>query len=286
MNSSMNKTMNRTMNAMLTLLRFGWTQALCCLFPVVIFAAMALTKFVHIPYVPRYDLILLICVAMQAAMVLGKLETTDELKVITVFHLIGLGLELFKVHVGSWSYPGEGWTKIGGVPLYSGFMYASVASYICQAWRRFDLRFARWPNPYVTAGLAVAIYANFFTNHYIADLRWWLLLALAVVFFRSMAEFRVGSRPVRMPLLLSFALIAFFIWVAENFSTFMGAWTYPNQEERWTLVHWGKISSWFLLVIISVIIVAQLKDLKYRVLPRVRTAREDEADAAEQPTEA
>jgi uncharacterized membrane protein YoaT (DUF817 family) len=61
-------------------------------------------------------------------MVYLKLETIDELKVICLFHIIGLILELYKVHMGSWSYPEEGWSKIQGVPLYSGFMYASVAS--------------------------------------------------------------------------------------------------------------------------------------------------------------
>jgi uncharacterized membrane protein YoaT (DUF817 family) len=262
------------------LVRFGWTQALCCLFPVVIFSAMAVTKAAPIPHFPRYDLILLICLAMQAAMVVFKLETLDELKVITLFHVIGLGLELFKVHIGSWSYPEEAWTKIGGVPLYSGFMYASVASYICQAWRRFGLRFVRLPKPYWMWAVAVVIYANFFTNHYIADVRWWIVLALLALFFRSFVEFRVGGRTLRMPLLVSFALIAFFIWVAENVSTFLGAWQYPNQEAHWNVVHWGKISSWFLLVIISIILVVQLKDLKYRVLPRAE-ARSEAARSGE-----
>ena len=93
-----------------------------------------------------YDVLLLVCLIAQALLLLTGLETMDELKVITLFHLIGLGLELFKVHMGSWSYPGQAWSKIGGIPLYSGFMYASVASYICQAWRGLDLRFYRWPN--------------------------------------------------------------------------------------------------------------------------------------------
>ena len=49
-------------------------------------------------------------------------------------------MELFKVHKGSWSYPEEAYTKFFGVPLYSGFMYASVASYMCQAWHWFNLK--------------------------------------------------------------------------------------------------------------------------------------------------
>lgn len=244
------------------LVSFGWQQALSCLFPAVIFAAMAVTKAVDIPYIHRYDLILLICLAAQAGMLLAKLETFDELKVICVFHVIGLALELYKVHMGSWSYPGEAWTKIGGVPLYSGFMYASVASYICQAWRRFDLKLTNWPGAVWTVLLCAAIYANFFTHHYIWDLRWLLTAALLLVFWRTTVAFAVDGSTYRMPMTLSFILIGFFIWIAENVMTLLGAWTYPDQQEAWTLVHISKISSWFLLIVISVIIVAQLKHVK------------------------
>nr|WP_255654538.1 DUF817 domain-containing protein [Cohnella sp. REN36] len=264
--------------------QFGWNQALCCAFPVVIFAALGVTKWLGSPLIPRYDLILVLCIAAQAAMVLLKLETADELKVITLFHVIGLGLELFKVHMGSWAYPEDAWTKVAGVPLYSGFMYASVASYICQAWRRFELRFQAWPHPYAAVGLATLIYANFFTHHVIPDLRWLLMLGLVALFSRTWVSFAVGGRPYRMHAVVSFALIAFFIWLAENISTLLGAWRYPNQATRWDWVHWGKMSSWFLLVIISIIIVAQLKDLKYRVLPRAAGAiRKGEAEAEAPP---
>jgi uncharacterized membrane protein YoaT (DUF817 family) len=64
-----------------------------------------------------------------------------------------------------------------------------------------------------------------------------------------------------MPLVLSFTLIGFFIWVAENIATFFGAWVYPHQARRWAIVGPNKISSWMLLVIISFIIVAALKEL-------------------------
>lgn len=241
---------------------FGYHQALSCIFPVMIFGALGLTKVVEIPGLPRYDLILLICVLAQIGMLVSKLETWDELKVICVFHVIGLMLELYKVHMGSWSYTEEGWSKIGGVPLYSGFMYASVASYICQAWRRMNLRITGWPLPVLTVLISAAIYANFFTHHYVWDARWLLTALLFVVFGRTMVYFDVDGKTLRMPLVLSFLLIGFFIWIAENISTFLGAWTYPGQERTWSLVHIGKISSWFLLVVISVIIVAQLKHLK------------------------
>lgn len=67
------------------------------------------------------------------------------LKVIAVFHGAGLALELFKTHAHAWACPEPGWTKIAGVPLYSGFMYASVASYLCQAWRRLDVSLSCLP---------------------------------------------------------------------------------------------------------------------------------------------
>jgi uncharacterized membrane protein YoaT (DUF817 family) len=68
-----------------------------------------------------------------------------------------------------------------------------------------------------------------------------------------------------MPLVLAFALIGFFIWVAENISTFLGAWRYPNQIGAWALVHIGKWSSWSLLTIMSFIIVVELKHIKARI---------------------
>ncbi|MCM3631328.1 DUF817 domain-containing protein [Paenibacillus glycanilyticus] len=244
------------------LFNFGYQQAMSCIFPVIIFASLALTKVVSIPFFHRYDLLLLICLIAQVGMVVFKLETIDELKVICMFHIIGLMLELYKVHMGSWSYPGEGWSKLFGVPLYSGFMYASVASYICQAWRRLSISVHGWPRQRYAVMVCAAIYLNFFTHHYFWDLRWVLTVLLVVVFYRTSFTYKVGGKEYRMHVVLSFLLIGFFIWLAENISTFMGAWAYPNQEHTWHIVHLGKISSWFLLVVISVIIVAQLKRVK------------------------
>ena len=94
------------------LLHFTYEQTLSCLFPVVIFLTLALSKIVSIPGLYRYDFILIACLLMQWIMYKTGLETKDELKVITVFHLIGLLLEIYKVHFGSWSYPEEAYSKI------------------------------------------------------------------------------------------------------------------------------------------------------------------------------
>jgi uncharacterized membrane protein YoaT (DUF817 family) len=250
------------MRAIKQLVYFGWAQALSCVFPVVIFASLAITKMIDLPLLPRYDWMLLICLLMQWAMVHTGLETMDELKVITVFHLIGLALELFKVHMGSWSYPEDGYTKIFGVPLYSGFMYASVASFLCQAWRRLEVELVNWPPFLVVAPLAASIYLNFFTHHYWIDIRWYLSGLVLIVFWKSWVLYKVNGTWYRMPLALSFVLIGFFIWIAENIATYFSAWEYPNQRDAWSLVHLGKVSSWLLLVIVSFLIVATLKQVK------------------------
>lgn len=250
------------MKGLKQLIYFGWEQALSCIFPVVIFVSLALTKMIELPLIPRYDWLLLICLLMQWLMVRTGLETMDELKVITVFHIIGLALELFKVHMGSWSYPEDGYTKIYGVPLYSGFMYASVASFLCQAWRRLEVELVNWPPFLVVVPLSAAIYLNFFTHHYWLDIRWYLSGLVLIVFWKSWVLYKVNCIRYRMPLALSFLLIGFFIWVAENIATYFSAWEYPNQRDAWSLVHLGKVSSWLLLVIVSFLIVATLKQVK------------------------
>ncbi|HZG74465.1 MAG TPA: DUF817 domain-containing protein [Paenibacillus sp.] len=249
-------------NPVVQLLHFGYHQAMSCLFPVAIFVTLALSSVLEIPYLHRYDAILLILLAVQFAMYRSGLETWDEIKVICVFHVIGLALEIYKVHMGSWSYPEPGYTKVFGVPLYSGFMYASVASYMCQVWRRLKMDMTGWPGLSFAGTLGGAIYLNFFTHHVLPDVRWWLKALVLIVFWKTWIVYRVRGVSYRMPLTLAFVLVGFFIWLAENIATFFNAWKYPDQHEAWRMVGFGKISSWFLLVIISVIIVAQLKYVK------------------------
>ena len=270
----------RVGRAVADLARFAWAEALACIFPAWVFAALAVTRAVHVPGIPRYDLMLLLCVAMQVVMVATHLETLDELAVICVFHVLGLALEMVKVAQGSWAYPDDAWTKVAGVPLYSGFMYASVASYICQAWRRLDLALSGWPRGRVTVPLAVALYANFFTHHWMPDLRWPLLALTVAVLARSRVYFVVGRRERSMPVVVSFALVAGFIYLGENIATFLGAWQYPNQAVSWHLVHPGKFSSWLLLFVVSAVVVAQLKRFKAeleRTSPEPDTAQSSDS---------
>jgi uncharacterized membrane protein YoaT (DUF817 family) len=245
------------------LLRFAWVEAQCCLFADLFFLGLAAVRLVPLPVDPA-DALLLWCLGGTLALWLLRWETGREVAVIFGFHLVGLALELYKVRQGSWSYPDTGSTSIGGVPLYSGFMYAAVGSYVCQAWRRFDLRITGY-RARTTAGVAALVYLNFFTSHITWDVRVPLALGLLVATWRTWVHFTVGRHRYAMPLALSFVLIGFFLWVAENAATLLRAWQYPSQESVWTLVHAAKLGSWSLLVVVSIVLVAAVKAYEGRL---------------------
>jgi uncharacterized membrane protein YoaT (DUF817 family) len=242
---------------------FGIKQAAACVFAGSFLFLLAISSHVHIPGLARYDFLFLSAIAIQVVLIAVRLENWREVAVLSVFHLIGMGLELFKTSpsIRSWSYPKPAFFHLRTVPLYSGFMYASVASYIMQAWRLMQVRLTAFPPFPLAVGLCAAIYANFFTDHYMLDLRWPLAVCVLVLFRWTQVNFVVTRKERRMPLALSFLLIGFFIWVAENIATYFGAWQYPHQKRQWAIVGPTKISSWMLLVIISFIIVAALKEI-------------------------
>ncbi len=243
---------------------FGLKEARACLFAGLFFIAMFMIPKEGIWNIPRYDLLLIFALVVQAIMFWTKLETLDEIKSITLFHLIGFILEYFKTSssIQSWAYPDFAYTKIGGVPLFTGFMYAAVGSYIIQAWRLFDLKIKSHPPYWLSTLIAILIYLNFFTHHYIGDYRWYLAAFAMGLYARTYVYFTPYDRKRRMPLLLAFALIGFFIWLAENIGTFVGIWQYPNQMGAWTTVHLGKWGAWSLLIVMTFTIVANLKHIK------------------------
>ncbi|MAF03111.1 MULTISPECIES: DUF817 domain-containing protein [unclassified Herbaspirillum] len=251
----------------LEFLMFGLKEARCCLFAGLFFAAVFLMPRAGLFGIPRYDALLLFALLVQVWMVSTRIETIAELKAISVFHVVGFALEVFKTSgaIQSWSYPDFAYTKLFGVPLFSGFMYAAVGSYIIQAWRLFDLRIQHHPPYWMATLIALLIYVNFFTHHYVGDYRWYLAACALGLYARSTVLFRPLDRDRKMPLLLAFLLIGFFIWLAENISTFFGIWRYPNQMGAWSTVHLGKWSAWSLLVMMTFTIVVHLKHIRSKI---------------------
>ncbi len=248
---------SRAWAALVEFLVFGAKQAWACVFGAALLAVILAARLWYPPDagLARNDALTIAAIAIQVAMVWGRLETWRELRVIVVFHIVGTGMELFKTDIGSWSYDPGGVLRILSVPLFTGFMYGAVGSYMVRVYRLFDLRFTRYPPLWLTAAVAAAIYANFFTQHFIVDLRWVLLAAVLLVYGLCGMTFHVFRRRLRMPLVLAFGLVAFFIWLAENIATYSHAWTYPDQAAAWHPVSPAKLVSWFLLMIISVVLV-------------------------------
>ncbi|MGT2487283.1 DUF817 family protein [Methylobacterium oryzae CBMB20] len=178
--------------------------------------------------------------ALQVMLLRLRMETWSEARVILVFHVIGTAMEIHKTAIGSWVYPEANLFRLGGVPLFTGFMYAAVGSYLARAWRLFDFRFTRHPSPLPARGPVGG------------DLR---QLPRRSSRHRPARRPHRGSRPRpspprpcisrvwrahrTMPLLLGLLLVALFIWFAENLGTLSGTWLYPEpsgstgRSSRW-----------------------------------------------------
>ncbi|WP_341713541.1 DUF817 domain-containing protein [Erythrobacter sp.] len=245
-------------------LLFGFKQGWACLFGALMLALLLATHFLYPEGAPlhRYDFLTLSALAIQLGMLVFRLETLAEAKVILIFHVVGTVMELFKTSAGSWIYPEASVLHIGAVPLFSGFMYASVGSYIARVWRIFDFHYSQYPPRWTTYALAVAIYVNFFAHHWLPDIRLALFALTVLLFWKTRIHFRNWRAHRWMPLLLGFLLVALFIWFAENIGTFARAWSYPGQESGWEPVGIAKLGSWYLLMLISFVLVSLVNPVR------------------------
>ncbi len=236
-------------HALAELVMFALKQGWACLFGGLMLAALIGTSAIwqHDWPVARYDALVVFAVALQSTLLALRLETWREVRVIALFHLTGTIMEIFKVDAGSWAYPEPGILKIMGVPLFSGFMYAAVGSYTARVIRIFDMRFAPYPPCAWTVWLALAIYANFFTHHWLPDARLVLFAATILIFARTRIWFRIGANFYWMPLPFAALLTSVVLWIAENVGTHTGTWVYGGPN----MVSLAKIGSWYLLLYVS-----------------------------------
>ena len=239
-------------------LLFGFKQGWACLFGGLMLALLIGTHLFYPAHAAlhRYDFLTISAILIQCSMLGLRLETMAEAKVILLFHIAGTVMELFKTSVGSWVYPEPALMRIAGVPLFSGFMYAAVGSYLARVWRIFDFRFTKYPPMWLSFLLAIAIYLNFFAHHWLPDIRLALFAVMFVGFARTRVWFHVWRVYRSMPLLLGFFLVALFIWFAENLGTFAHAWIYPSQRKGWAMVSPMKLGAWYLLMYLSFVLVS------------------------------
>ena len=227
------------------LLKQGWAA----LFGLMFLIAIVGTKLVWQDDWPihRYDGLAIFAITTQIAMLYFKLETWEEARVILLFHATGTTMELFKTHMGSWAYPEAGILVLGTVPVFTGFMYASIGSYIVRVIRIFHVQFAPYPPLWVTFLFGAAIYVNFFAHHFTIDIRLALFAGSLLLFARTRVWFFVGQKPRWVPMPLAAFVASFILWIAENIGTVTGTWSYAGQTAQ-QLVSFSKIGSWYLLL--------------------------------------
>jgi len=233
-------------------------------------ALFLLTEIVTVPFVSRYDFIFIAAVGFQVCALLFRFEQPREFFVILLFHMLATVMELFKTNpaIGSWTYPSAGSAVfiIATVPLFTGFLYSAIGSYISRAFVFLKLSYEHFPAYYHLWILAALIYLNFFTHHFFYDIRYLLFAYIFVIFFRTKVHFQVYRAQRTMPFLLTVVLTALFVWIAENIGTFTRIWLYPSQIEYWHLVSLNKVGSWFLLLMLSFALVSIIyrKKLQHR----------------------
>ena len=236
------------------LVMFALKQAWACLFGALMLAGLIISNQIwnNAWAVQRYDALVIYAITLQAIFLIFKLETLAKARVILLFHLTGTAMEIFKVNAGIWAYPEPALLKLWDVPLFSGFMYASVGSFIARVIRIFDMRFAPYPPLWMTFTLGTLICLNFFTHHYIWDARYLLFAAMLILFVRTRFWFRIADADHWMPLPLAALLTSFFLWVAENVGT--GTWLYAGADGI-AMVNLAKLGSWYLLLYVSFVTV-------------------------------
>ncbi|MBX4192029.1 DUF817 domain-containing protein [Candidatus Parcubacteria bacterium] len=229
-------------------------------FGVFLLSIFLLTEVITVPFISRYDFIFLAAVGFQICALLFRFESLKEFFVILLFHLLATVMELFKTNpaIGSWTYPDTHHAifVLATVPLFTGFLYSAIGSYISRAFVFLKLSYERFPSYYHLWILAGLIYLNFFTHHFVYDIRYFLFAYVFVIFWRTKVHFQVYRAKHSMPFLVTVVLTSLFVWIAENIGTFTKIWLYPNQIEYWHLVSFEKMGSWFLLLILSFALVS------------------------------
>lgn len=208
----------------------------------------------------RYDYLLFYALVIQICLLYLKLESLEEAKVIALFHIMAMGMEIFLTHpaIASWHYPQPAILKLLTVPLFAGFMYSAVGSFFARSLRLYQVSFENLPTFGNMLLLAVLSYINFMSKFFIPDIRMGLFIWSVLIFWKTKLYFQLDQHRFKIPMLPVLLLLAFLIWIAENISTFYQIWLYPSQINNWHMVGWGKLGSWYLLLLLSLVLVLKI----------------------------
>ena len=246
-----------------SLFEFLHKAASAALFGILLLIAFALTaKMGDQSYFGffRYDYLLFYALIIQVCLIYLKLESWAEVRVIALFHILAMGMEIFLTHpqIASWQYPQPAVFKLFTVPLFAGFMYSAVGSFFSRSLRLYQISFEKLPSFYMMLSLACLAYANFMTKFFIPDYRVILFIWSIVIFWKTKIRFELQHIQWQLPMLPVLFVLAFIIWIAENISTFYKIWLYPSQINAWHMVGWGKLGSWYLLLLLSLVLVLKI----------------------------
>lgn len=251
------------MSVIVNLLRFSSLAASAAIFGILLLLAFILSVSMEDDAYfgfYRYDYLLFFALMIQLTMLYLKLESWAEAKVIALFHVMAMVMEivLTSPSVGSWYYPQPSIFKVITVPLFAGFMYSAVGSFFSRGIRLFQVQFEALPTFAPMMSLAVLSYLNFMTKFVMYDFRYVLFIWSIALFYKTRVQFNLVNYQIRSPMLLVLLVLAIIIWIAENVSTFYQIWLYPSQIEAWHMVGFGKIGSWYLLLLLSLVLVLKI----------------------------
>ncbi|WOE32709.1 MULTISPECIES: DUF817 family protein [unclassified Acinetobacter] len=243
-----------------SLFEFSYKAVSAALFGILLLAAFILTSPMgdHLYYgFFRYDYLLFYALIIQACLLYSKLESWAEAKVIALFHVMAMVMEIFLTSpaIGSWHYPQPAIFKIYTVPLFAGFMYSAVGSFLARTLRLYHVSIQYLPSFANMMALACCSYINFMSKFFIPDIRNFLFIWSIVIFWNTKITFKLKHTQLKLPMLPVLFILAFIIWIAENISTFNKIWLYPSQVDAWHMVGWGKLGSWYLLLLLSLVLV-------------------------------
>ncbi len=219
-------------------LNFGTKAASAALFGLLLLIAFAVTAPMGSQEYYgffRYDYLLFYALSIQVCLIYLKLESWAEAKVIALFHIMAMGMEIFLTHpaIASWQYPQPAVFKLLTVPLFAGFMYSAVGSFFARSLRLYKVSFENLPRFANMLCLAVLSYLNFMTKFFIPDYRLVLFAWSIIIFWKTKLYFQLSDSRFKVPMLPILLLLAFLIWIAENISTFYKIWLYPSQVDAW-----------------------------------------------------